>query len=484
MKIRPIPNNECIPTLVANTCRLSDGGGLYIIHGKVPGSLLWRVDYTYNRKRNTLSLGSYPAVSLEDARYDRDELRRILADGKNPAECRSMIGIGTAAYASERIRLAVLKYGRSSFAVAAYQWYEGRKDEWTAKYAEVVLGRIENHLIPALGCRRVSSILSGDIGSVCQAIQAKGSIETGVRVFKICRRIMNFAIAQNKIRINPCDGAGELLKTAPKRHFPAIVDPSQLAQLMRDIEGYRGTKLVKHALNLSAMLMVRGAELRCARWSEFDLSRGIWRIPANRMKGRKDRKLNGRDHVVPLPIQAMIILAEIFHQQNCSLDQYVFPARGKPGKCLSANTLNKALRLMGYCTKSQMTTHGFRATARTLLVEQLMAPKEFAERQLAHVTDEENGEAYDRTTFVSERRKMLELWADYLDKLREVGPEGVKQADPFTPITALSQNEAALVLQEILDHRNKTSFRKGVEHFEIKWISKSSQLDGMKAGIQ
>lgn len=476
MKKEVIPNNDCIPALIAGRSRLSDGQRMYLIPGKTPDSLYWRLDYDFDKKTKTLSLGIYPKVSLHMARGLASAFREMVAKGQDPSQWREMIGRGTAALASAEALLASLRNGPDTFGMAAQEWFDTHKDEWVPDHAEKVMGRIKNHILPELGKRQLSSIGPQDISRVCVQVQATGTLETGKRVLQICHRIMDYAVSRGSIKLNPCVAVTEVLKTPVRKHFPAIVDLRGLAKLVRDITEYRGTSTVRNALLLTAMLMVRGGELRQARWDEFDLLAGTWKIPAVRMKRRKHWKENGPDHVVPLPPVAVEILAKMYEHQLISPNEYVFPARGRPGRCMSANTLNKALQAMGYSTKTEMTTHGFRATARTLIVEALKMPKEVAERQLAHVTDESNGEAYDRAKYLAERRLMLERWAELIERLQLVGPEGIIQPDSFKPITALDRSDVAALLRTIAEDRmcSKTKLSNSdMGHvFEIGGISK------------
>lgn len=449
MKKRAIPNNECIAALIAKCYRLTDGEGLYLIHGKVPERYLWRLDYTFDKKRKTLSLGVYPDVSLDDARCLAGEFRDMLVQGQDPSEWRASIGRRTATLASAEVMLAAQSHGVNSFAVAAMAWYETRRPEWSEGYAKKMLGRIKNHLIPMLGKRPLVSITPQEINQVCKSIQATGTLETGIRVFKICKRIFDFAVAATLTKKNPCMSFTEVLTRPVRKNFPAITEPRLVAKLLKDIDSYRGTWLVRQALLLKAMLMVRGGELRELTWDEVDLVRGTLRIAAERMKGRKHRKKNGPHHVVPLPPQAVLILASIYERRSDSASNYVFPAKGRPGRCMSANTLNAALRRMGYSTKNEMTAHGFRAIARTLIVEELKINKDLAELQLAHTVKTQNGTAYDRARCLPERREMLQSWATYLDRLRSMSLEHIPLADEFTPITEMTSSQTARLIKQI-----------------------------------
>ncbi|MCB8748937.1 tyrosine-type recombinase/integrase [Rhodoferax sp. U2-2l] len=440
-KLNTIPNNNAIPELMANANRLSDGGSLYLIKGKTPDRFFWRFDYSFGASRKTLSAGVFPDTTLDEARAAATEFRNLLAQGSDPSALRKEMGRQWSAQRKDTAALKRLGIVAGSFAAAAHTWFELRKGDWVCDYANKVLGRIKKYLLPKFGARQITELGPSDITALCRSIQASGRVETGIRVFKICKRIMDLAIAEEQISVNPCNSVLEALQTPVTRHYPAIIDPMQLANLLRKIHQYRGTAVVRAALELNAMLMVRGGELRKAQWGEFDLNRGEWRVPAIRMKGQQHRKLYGPPHIVPLPDQAVRILRGLFNQRNDS--QYVFPAKGRTDRCMSGGTLNRALKIMGYSTSTEVTAHGFRPTARTMLVERLGWNKDIAELQLAHTVPDQNGTAYNRVQHLKERRQMLQAWADYLDDLREgcICPD--QDEDKFTPIT-----EAVLDKQE------------------------------------
>lgn len=456
MRMKPdqIPSNECIPALMKNRSRVSDGEGLYLIPATCKDEFWWRMDFSFDGKRKTLSLGIFPDASLSAARALKDHFRTLLSKGINPSDWRASFGKKSSELIAAQNLIISTSFREDSFAAAALRWHSYHMDEWDPSYASKVLGRIKNHLLPNIGHKALSAIITPDIAEIYKEIKESGKLETGARVIKICRRIFDYAITENRLKLNPCTSVAEILKPAITKHFPAILDPVRLAQLLRDIEGYRGTPVVRRALKLKAMLMVRGAELRKAQWQEFDLRNGLWYVPAVRMKRLKGQKENGGDHIVPLPRAAVAILVRMYEEQFDSPSDYVFPGRGRRNRYMSANTLNKALRAMGYSTRTEMTAHGFRATARTLIVESLKVSKEFAELQLAHTVPDNNGEAYNRTTHIPERREMLESWAEFLEELRRCGPEGLPVTDVFTPVTSMDRGQVREIVTQTSHRAN------------------------------
>ena len=449
MKHNEIPNNECIPALMKGRKSVWDGDGLQIIHGKVPGRFYWRFSFLFNGRRNTLSVGVYPEVDLEGARTHAVALHSMVRAGEDPSVWRA--SVGRTLEQKQRATKEILPRGfaKDSFRASAIRWIDLRKSEWSSGYTEKVQGRIDMYLLPVLGKISVRLVSASEVTKLCLAIQQTGRIETGLRCLTICRRILDLCVAEGFIKNNPCTSVPEALKTPIIRNFPAVTEPIELAQLLKRISNYGGTEAVKIAFQLKAMLMVRGAELRKAEWCEFDLEMGEWRIPPVRMKGRMDRKMNGDFHRVPLPSQAILLLKDWF--QSTGRSKYVFPSASSGDGCMSANTLNRALRIMGYCTKTKMTAHGFRATARTMIVERLGWDKDVVERQLAHTVTDQNGTAYNRTQHYTERRKMLQAWADYLDDLRNGRQWEIETI--FVPITQLSFDPLFSGVDERAAHR-------------------------------
>ena len=345
-------------------------------------------------KRNTLSLGTYPDTGLADARRRHAEARKLLAAGIDPGEQRK------AARAAGAERVA------NSFEVVAREWL-GRQG-WVEGYRVKVEAWMANDVYPYIGGRPVAELAAPEFLSVVRRVEERGAIESAHRILQNCGQVMRYAIATGRATSNPVPDLRGALASAPERHHAAITNPGELGGLLRAIDGYSGDPATRAALKLSALLFVRPGELRHAEWSEIDLEAAEWTIPAGKMKMRQA-------HLVPLCAQAVAILAEL--QPLTGRGVYVFPsARGK-GRPMSNNAINAALRRMGYTTE-QMTAHGFRATARTLLDEALGYRPDYIEHQLAHAVRDPNGRAYNRTAHLAERRKMMQGWADYLEGLK------------------------------------------------------------------
>lgn len=375
--------------------KLRDGGGLYLLL-RPDGARWWRWDYRrpMTGKRNTLSLGTYPDTGLADARRRHAEARKLLAAGIDPGEQRK------AARAAGAERVA------NSFEVVAREWL-GRQG-WVEGYRVKVEAWMANDVYPYIGGRPVAELAAPEFLSVVRRVEERGAIESAHRILQNCGQVMRYAIATGRATSNPVPDLRGALASAPERHHAAITNPVELGGLLRAIDGYSGDPATRAALKLSALLFVRPGELRHAEWSEIDLEAAEWTIPAGKMKMRQA-------HLVPLCAQAVAILAEL--QPLTGRGVYVFPsARGK-GRPMSNNAINAALRRMGYTTE-QMTAHGFRATARTLLDEALGYRPDYIEHQLAHAVRDPNGRAYNRTAHLAERRKMMQGWADYLDALK------------------------------------------------------------------
>lgn len=375
--------------------RLSDEKGLYL-EVSPRGGKWWRLKYRFAGKERRISLGTYPEVTLAKARERRDEARRQVADGIDPSAQRKLERADQAERASNTLE------------TAAKEWLAAQR--WSSNYREKVEGRLRRWIYPLLGDRPIREITAPELLAALRRIEAAGNGETARRAKQHVGRVYRFAMAAGKAGANPAAGLEEALQSKPKtQHFAAITDPKELGALMRAIDGFRATPAVMAALKLAPLLLVRPGELRRAEWSEIDLDSAIWSIPAKKMKMRQE-------HLVPLPIQAVEILREL--QPWASRSRYVFPGGRSAKQPMSENALTAALRRCGYAT-GEITVHGFRASARTLLDEVLGVRPDYIEHQLAHQVRDANGRAYNRTTFLDQRRAMLQRWADYLDALRE-----------------------------------------------------------------
>jgi len=382
--------------------KLRDERGLYLLV-QPNGSRWWRFDYRRpgTGKRNTLSLGTYPDVSLKRARDRRDDARKLLSDGIDPADKRKAEAVAAA----------------DTFEAVAREWYATRAASWVPAHGERIMRRLERDVFPWIGRKPIASVQAPDVLAILRRIQARGAIETAHRALTNIGQVIRYGIATGRTQADVTHKLGESLTPVTKRHHAAIIDPDQLGHLLRDIDAYNGTLPVRCALQLAPLVFLRPGELRQAEWAEFDLDAGEWNIPAHRRKLKKalkDDPLTGA-HLVPLASQAVAILREL--QPLTGAGRFVFPGTRDRKKPLSDMALLAALRRMGY-DKATVTTHGWRATARTILDEGLGFPMHVIEHQLDHAVKDANGRAYNRTSHLPQRRKMMQAWADYLEALR------------------------------------------------------------------
>lgn len=375
------------------TQRLFDGGGLYL-EVTPAGGKLWRQKYRIAGKEKRLAHGTYPEVTLALARERRDAARRLLASGVDPGEHRRAEKIAGADRAA------------NSFEVVAREWL-GKRD-WVASYKVKVEAWLDNDVFPWIGSRPIAEITAPEFLRVVRRIEARGAVESAHRVLQNCGQVMRYAIATGRADRNPVTDLKGALAPPVERHHAAITDLDGIGALLRAIDGYKGSHATRCALQLAPLVFVRPGELRQAEWAEIDLDAAEWNIPATKMKMRQP-------HLVPLSKQAVAILEEM--QPLSGRFQYVFPGGRSPKRPMSDNGLTAALRRMGY-EKGTMTVHGFRAMARTVLDEVLHYRPDYIEHQLAHAVKDPNGRAYNRTSHLPERRKMMQAWADYLDRRR------------------------------------------------------------------
>ncbi len=370
--------------------KLADERGMYLlIHPK--GGKWWRLDYRFQGKRKTLSLGTVPEVSLKEARKKRDEARSILEGGVDPSYYR------TSAKAS----------GDDSFEAVAREWYEKFRGQWAESHAVKTLGRLEKDLLPWVGSRPIDAIEPPELLRIFRRVENRGALETAHRIQQIVSRVFRYGVATGRCVRDPTTDLRGALPPARSGHFATITDPKKIGALLRAIDGYQGSLISRCALQLAPLVFVRPGELRQAEWTEIRLDRAEWRIPAVKMKMK-------RDHIVPLSEQAIHILEEI--QPLTGNQKYVFPSALTTGRPMSENTVNSALRRLGY-TKGEITGHGFRSMASTLLNENGWN-RDAIERQLAHVEGNPVRAAYNYAEHLEERRRMMQWWADYLDSLK------------------------------------------------------------------
>jgi integrase len=375
--------------------RLFDGGGLYLEISPAGGKL-WRLKYRFNGKEKRLALGIYPDVSLARAREKRHEARTLLADGNDPSENRK------AQKAARADRAA------NSFEVVAREWFAKFKPNWVEAHSDKVIRRLERDMFPWIGGKPVADVGAPDLLACLRRIENRGTVETAHRALQSCGQIFRYAVATGRAARDPTGDLRGALSTVKGTHLASITEPTAVGGLLRACDGYQGSFVTKCALRLAPLVFVRPGELRNAEWTEIDLERAEWNIPAERMKMREP-------HLVPLSTQAVAILQEL--NAVTGGRRYVFPGARTNGRPMSDNAILAALRRMGFA-KDEMSGHGFRAMARTILDEILGVRPDFIEHQLAHAVRDPNGRAYNRTAHLAERRKMMQQWADYLDKLK------------------------------------------------------------------
>lgn len=415
MALEMIKSDRVILALKPGAGRLSDGGGLHLLPFAKGQNHYWRLDYMFEGKRQTLSLGVYPKISLAEARARAARARASLVDGINPSKERRAQRCALLECAEiERREYEGLPVA-NSFKDVACRWFSVKQSQWMETYSSKVIRRLELHAFPQFGAMPLSAITPKTVLDACRLVEGNDTLETAHRLREHCSSVFRFAIAEGADLRDPCQDIRDALKKPVVRHFSAITKPDVLAQLLRAIDSYKGSHVVRSALQLAAMLFVRPGELRQARWDEFDLDNGLWYIPSARMKRTKQEKQNGQPHLVPLAKQSVVVLEALYLRTGST--GCVFPAEGRAGRFMSENTLNVALRAMGY-TSEEATAHGFRATARTLIVEMLQYPESVVEMQLDHAVKDANGTAYNRTEFIKKRFELMQSWADYLEDLR------------------------------------------------------------------
>jgi len=380
--------------------KLYDGKGLILIISP-SGGKWWRFKYSFAGKENTISFGTYPEVSLADARQRREEVRKLLTKGVDPSTARKQ----------ERAEKDELRSNR--FESIAREWHEKMKSEnaWTADHAVTIMNRMEKDMFPWIGSKPITEVTAKDIRTILDRVKGRGVVETARRCRTIASQVFTYAISTDRAIY---DVAASLRKHLPptsktRKHMAAITDPKELSPLLRAIDGYQGGFAAKCALQLLPLLFVRPGELRHMEWAEIDFEAEQWNIPAEKMKMKQP-------HIVPLSRQAIDILKELY-PLTCH-SKYVFPSTRTNTRCMSDNTINAAFRRMGFDGET-ITGHGFRATARTILDEVLQFRVDFIEHQLAHAVKDPNGRAYNRTAHLAERRKMMQTWSDYLDGLKQ-----------------------------------------------------------------
>jgi integrase len=370
--------------------KLFDKRGLFLLVTPT-GGRLWRLRYRIGALEKLISLGAYPDLTLKRAREKRDEARRLIADDIDPSAQR------------KAQRAALL----DTFEGVAQEWLALHSKSLSPETLSILGARLNSALYPYLGSRPVAAITAQELLVVIRRIEARGRHETAHRVRALAGRVLRFAVATGRAQHDVAADLRDALAPVRSRNFASVTDPARVGELMRAIDGYTGYPVTALALKLAPLVFVRPGELRAAEWSEFDLPNAEWRIPAVRMKMKEP-------HIVPLARQAITILHEL--EPLARGGRYLFPSLRTRDRPMSENTINAALRRLGYSSEEQ-TGHGFRSMASTLLNEQGFPP-DVIELQLAHTERNKVRAAYNKAQRLPERRKMMQAWADYLDGLR------------------------------------------------------------------
>lgn len=374
--------------------KMSDAGGLFLLVTP-SGGKWWRYSYRLNGKQKTISLGTYPDVGLKDARDRHSEARKLLAQGIDPSESK------------KAVKAAGADRAANSFEVVAREWWASHMANKAESHKEKVIRRFELYLFLWLGGKPIAEITAPQILEAVKRIEKLGILETAHRTLQTAGQVFRYAVQTGRAeRDVTADLKGALPPTTTK-HMATFTEPMEVAELLRAIDGFKGTLTVQCALRLAPLVFVRPSELRMAKWSDMDLDAGEWRYLVSKTK---------TDHLVPLPKQAVEILRELHPLSGHG--EYVFMGGHSPLKPMSESAINAALKRMGYDTKTQITGHGFRAMARTILHERLDIDPHIIEHQLAHKVPDALGAAYNRTKFIEQRKEMMQVWADYLDKLK------------------------------------------------------------------
>lgn len=374
--------------------KLFDAKGLYLMVHPT-GSKTWKYRYTFGGKEKKLTFGSFPEVSLKEARDKQYEAKRMLNNDIDPGMLK------------QSRKRSLRESEANSFESIAREWHTRFYSKWTKGHAARILSRLEQNAFPHFGHRPITEIMAPEILSALRRVEMRGAVETAHRVQQICSQVFRYAVASGMAERDPTADLRGALAPVKKRHHAAITDPAEVGKLMRNIHAYKGFEVTKCALKFAPLVFVRPGELRHAEWSEFNLEAAEWRIPAEKMKMRAV-------HIVPLSRQALKILKEL--EPYSGHGKYLFPSLRSPNRPMSETAVLAALRRIGYTTE-EMTGHGFRSMASTLLNENGWN-RDAIERQLAHAERDNVRAAYNYAEYLPERKNMMQWWADYLDNLR------------------------------------------------------------------
>ena len=379
--------------------KLMDGFGLFLLITPTNGKL-WRFDYRFDNKRKMLALGAYPSVTLAESRQRREDAKKLLANGIDPGAMK------------KTLKSTGKELAANTFEVIARQWHLkfSAAGKWSPTHAADIMHRLEKDIFPPLGSRPISEIKPKELLTVLERIASRGALDSAHRLRHHCGMIFRYAIVHEYAERDIAADLRGALPPVKGGHHAAATTPKDLAPILRSIDDFNGSFIVKSALQLLPLVFCRPGELRAAEWSEINFDDCIWEIPAERMKMKQP-------HIVPLSRQAIAILKEL--QPLTGYGRYLFPCHRSPLRCMSNNALNAGLRRLGF-TKEEATAHGFRASARTILDEVLKVRPDFIEHQLSHSVRDALGTAYNRTSHLDERKKMMQTWADYLGNLKTV----------------------------------------------------------------
>lgn len=374
--------------------KLSDEKGLYLFI-QTSGSKLWRFDYRFQGKRKTLALGAYPDLSLAEAREKRDAARKQLANDIDPSESKK---------ASKALSLEA---GSNSFEVVAREWAASYFMNKSESHKERTFRRLENYIFPWLGKKPISEITAPQILEVVKRIEKLNKLETAHRTLQATSHVFRYGVQTGRALRDPCVDLKGALPATVVKHMAAFTEPKEIAELLHAIDGFTGSFTVQTALRLSPLVFTRPSELRTAKWADIDLEANEWRYRVSKTNTM---------HLVPLSKQAAKLFADMHPLSGHG--EFVFQGGHDPKKPMSAAAINAALKRMGYDTQQDITAHGFRAMARTILHERLNIDPHIIEHQLAHKVPDTLGAAYNRTRFIEQRTAMMQAWADYLDELK------------------------------------------------------------------
>lgn len=389
--------------------KLSDEKGLHLLVNP-SGTKLWRFSYRFLGKQKTLAIGVYPEISLANAREKRDEARKLLANDADPGKVKK-------AHKASRLDRAA-----NSFEVVARRWHQKGEAKWSESYAKKVIQMLGRDLFPWIGAKPVADLEAPEFLAVARRLESRGLVDAAHRSMQLCGQIMRFAVAEGLVSRDPVGDLRGALQSVKTEHMASTTDPVRVGEILRMFDGFKGSYQVMQALKLAPLVFTRPGELRQAKWKDIDLDAALWSIPAEAMKMREP-------HLVPLSTQAVALLRDM--QPFSSHLEHVFPGGRDPKRPMSDAAVNAAMRRLGIDTQNELTGHGFRAMARTILHEQLKYPPEVIEVQLAHKAPGPLGAAYARAKFIEQRKEMMQAWSDYLDKVKK-GAEII----PFTGAVA------------------------------------------------